>query len=225
MPILYVGFALLATLLVVAIGGALASPRNMSDQMVPTQIAALTTNVPTTTPRPTQPIATGTPMPTATSTPEPTQTVTPPPTPTVASPTPTSTATPSYTPTITLTPSSTPIPSRTPIPTRTPKPTTPPSTPTPAEPIVNYSEPVLKIWAGVKVYYGKGIQKTYGFTILGGSEDCPSMPSKRGLKVLYPDGTEEWKDRNNILESGIFFVRDDDPATKARDWYEFDNCP
>jgi hypothetical protein len=51
------------------------------------------------------------------------------------------------------------------------------------------------------------------------------MPSGRGIKVRYPDNTEEWKDRMAILTSGNFFVRADDPAVKALEWYVFNDCP
>jgi hypothetical protein len=53
------------------------------------------------------------------------------------------------------------------------------------------------------------------------SEDCPSLPSCRGLFVLYPDGNMEWKDRGYIITSGLYFVRDDDPAIKALDWMDY----
>ncbi len=91
--------------------------------------------------------------------------------------------------------------------------------------VVQYLPLLGKIWAGVKVYYGSSAQKAYGFEILGGSENCSAMPSGRGLKVRYQDGTIEWKDRNNILMSDIYFVRADDPAIKALDWYDFKDCP
>jgi hypothetical protein len=100
-----------------------------------------------------------------------------------------------------------------------------PQTSATQEVTTQYVEPIGRIWAGVKVYYGRGAQKTYGFVILGGSDECKSMPSGRGIKVRYPDSTEEWKDRMAILESGIFFVLADDPAAKAHDWYVFNDCP
>ena len=77
----------------------------------------------------------------------------------------------------------------------------------------------------VEVYYGAGSTKSYGFQILGGSEDCPSLPSGRGVYVRYPDGTDEWKDRNYLILSGLFFVLEDDPARSSFEWYEYANCP
>lgn len=81
------------------------------------------------------------------------------------------------------------------------------------------------IWRGVKVYYGTGEKKSYAFQILGGSEDCSSIPSGRGIKVLYEDGTVEWKDRQYILTSGIFFVVKGDPAIDAIEWEEYSDWP
>ncbi len=136
----------------------------------------------------------------------------------------------------TLDPSITPpTPTRTPTVTKTPRPTrtftrtrTPTKTRTPLPsntPLPEYMALLGNIWSGVKVYYGTGVNKAYGFEILGGSEDCPSMPSGRGIKVLFPDGTEEWKDRNYLVLSGIFFVRKDDPALRSVTWYEYTFCP
>lgn len=113
-------------------------------------------------------------------------------------------------------------PTKTPIPTRTAKPS-PTHTSAPMPP--RYVPILGKIWRGVEVYYGTGSDKTYGFQILGGSEKCPSMPSGRGILVRYSNGTVEWKDRNYIVMSGIYFVREDDPAIRAMDWYVFPNCP
>ena len=81
------------------------------------------------------------------------------------------------------------------------------------------------IWAEIEIYYGAGSTKSYGFRILGGSEDCPSLPSGRGVYVYYDDGTEEWKDRNYLISSGLFFILKDDPARSTFEWYEYSFCP
>ena len=99
----------------------------------------------------------------------------------------------------------------------------PTNTSTPVGP--KYVSMLGKVWSGVKVYYGTGSTKTYGFEIVGGAERCPSMPSGRGIKVRYKDGTVEWKDRNHIISSGLYYVLEDDPAIKAMDWYVFSDCP
>jgi len=78
------------------------------------------------------------------------------------------------------------------------------------------------IWTGVKVYYGDA--KTYGFEILGGSESCSTLASGRGIRVKYPDGTVEWKDRSALINSGLYFVQADDPALKLEEWEEFNDC-
>ncbi len=159
------------------------------------------------TPTATAILPTATEAPTATSTPvpplTPTSTQTPKP---AQTPTPASTSTPTRTATLMPTPTKT----LTPEPTNTPPP---------------HWVPLLgKIWTGVKVYYGTGDTKAYGFEILGGSENCPSLPSGRGVKVLYPSGSKEWKDREYLVSSGLFYVLDNDPAISAIQWYEYD-CP
>ena len=75
------------------------------------------------------------------------------------------------------------------------------------------------IFTGVKVYYG--VNKAYGFEILGGSENCSLTPSGRGLYVLMPNGSREWKDRLYLINSGIYFVKNDDPALLKMVWYEY----
>lgn len=82
------------------------------------------------------------------------------------------------------------------------------------------------IFKGVKVYYG--VKKTYAFEILGGAENCQSIPSGRGVKVRYPNGSSEWKDRNYLLQagdSGILYVDKKDPALSKFDWVEYFDCP
>ena len=86
----------------------------------------------------------------------------------------------------------------------------------------NYVSLLGSIYSGVKVYYGAN--KAYGFVILGGVDDCSYFPSGGGIKVLYPNGSEEWKDRWYLVSSGIFFVREDDPALDRMDWYIY-YCP
>lgn len=78
------------------------------------------------------------------------------------------------------------------------------------------------IYAGVDVYYG--INKAYGFEILGGVNDCDYFPSGQGVLVLYPNGSREWKDRWYLVSSGIFFVREDDPAIDSLEWRIYP-CP
>jgi hypothetical protein len=87
-----------------------------------------------------------------------------------------------------------------------------------------WSKVAGRLWKGVKIYYGMGESKAYGFEILGGNEHCPSILSGRGLKVLYPDGHTEWKDRDAILFSDVFFVKEDDPAADKGDWEVYDDC-
>ena len=77
------------------------------------------------------------------------------------------------------------------------------------------------IWSGVKLYYGTGEDKHYGFEVLGGNDnytDPITGQNFRGLKVRYPDGYEEWKDRNYIINGELYWVKADDPALKSQRW-------
>lgn len=94
-----------------------------------------------------------------------------------------------------------------------------------AEPSSDFLPISSRIWTGVNVYYGTGSRVTYSFTVLGGSEDCPSLPSGRGVKVRLKNGSEEWKDRNELIFSGSFYVREDDPALSEMDWEVYSYCP
>jgi hypothetical protein len=143
------------------------------------------------------------------------------------------TSTPIPTTTATATP---PPPTATPILTDTPTPEptdTPAPTSTPNHLATSTSElkvglryvPIpAKIWTGVKVYYVWDDKKTYEFEILGGSDECRSLPSGLGIYVRFPGGSEEWKDRDYIVGSGDFFVLADDPAIYKLEWDEYP-CP
>jgi hypothetical protein len=78
------------------------------------------------------------------------------------------------------------------------------------------------LWTGVKIYFGE--QRTYVFDVMGGNENYvgPSGDKIRGLKVRYPNGNEEWKDRNALIGSDQYWVKAEDPALKAERWEEFD---
>ena len=88
----------------------------------------------------------------------------------------------------------------------------------PADPLLGH------LFIGVKIYYGKGTDKAYGFEAVGGSENCPRMPSGRGVLVRYPDGSEEWQDRGYLIESELFFVKSDDPNAGSFQWREVPGC-
>jgi hypothetical protein len=79
------------------------------------------------------------------------------------------------------------------------------------------------LWTGVKLYDSQSKQVV--FEVLGGNEKylAPDGRRIRGLKVKYPDGTVEWKDRDWIVDSGEFLVRADDPALQRKAWeiYEY----
>ncbi len=85
----------------------------------------------------------------------------------------------------------------------------------------NWVSLVARIYTDVKVYYGIGDVKAYAFAILGGNDDCTTLPSGEGVFVVHEDGTEEWKDRNHIVFSDYYFALDNDPALKSRGWDEY----
>ena len=112
----------------------------------------------------------------------------------------------------------TPVSSKTPIPAKT-------SVPSSGEPPESQFIPIIgNIWTGVQVYYGSGSNIAYGFEILGGSENCPALPSGRGVKVRYPDGAEEWKDRDYLILSGLFYILANDPAISGGEWFVYSLC-
>jgi hypothetical protein len=148
-------------------------------------------------------------------------------------PSPTFTVNPIYTAifrivTITNTPTLTDTPTITPTPTRTLKPTStrvPTSTRRPSAtstPIPNYLPLINHVFNNVKVYSGDPMVLV--FTIVGGSEECPLLPSGRGVYVKYPDGRFEWKDRNELIQSGRYFVQDNDPNIQSSK-IDYLQCP
>ncbi len=60
--------------------------------------------------------------------------------------------------------------------------------------------------------------------LLGGSEDFDSLESGRGIKVVYPDGSVECKDRRTLVTSGNFFVKASDPALGREEWEVYSDC-
>lgn len=78
------------------------------------------------------------------------------------------------------------------------------------------------IWANVAVYYGDA--KALCCWVVGGDESCDAVSSGRGILVRFENGTTEWKDRSAWNNSGIYFVKADDPALKAQEWASLD-CP
>ena len=78
------------------------------------------------------------------------------------------------------------------------------------------------LWSGVKLHFGPN--KAYAFEVLGGNENYagPSGPI-RGVKVRYPDGSEEWKNRSYIVGSDDYWIKSDDPALAAQQWQVLQN--
>ncbi len=76
------------------------------------------------------------------------------------------------------------------------------------------------MWSGVKLYFGP--KKTYvGEVVCGNNRYYHSHLNKtiRGIKIRYPTGKTEWKDRNAIV-SGAWYVKKSDPAIEKMIWYE-----
>lgn len=88
-----------------------------------------------------------------------------------------------------------------------------------------YGSPLGRILTGVKIYFGQGEEKTLAFEILGGSDKCPSIADGKGVYVQYPDGKNDWKSRDALINSGTFFIRLDDPAISNFGWKEYGGCP
>ena len=80
----------------------------------------------------------------------------------------------------------------------------------------------MRVFNGVKVYYG--LDKAYGFEVVGITNNCPIAPSGKGLLVKYPDGTQEWKDYSAIVYSGNYFIATDDPNRSGPRLSGFDSC-
>jgi len=75
------------------------------------------------------------------------------------------------------------------------------------------------LWRGVKLYYGP--TKFYVGEVLGGNDRYVSPLTgrhMRGVKIRYPDGSEEWKDRSAMIRDGRWFIKCDDPALARMEW-------
>lgn len=124
--------------------------------------------------------------------------------------------TPTYTSTIYQSPTITPTPSMTPLrratrgPTRT------------AVPIPTFLPLKSHVYTDVAVYYGD--KHRYLFSIVGISDYCRYLPSKRGIYVAYPGGEIKWRDRDKLIKSGLYFVRGDDPNIPLAQT-EYYDCP
>lgn len=116
-------------------------------------------------------------------------------------------------------PTKTPWPTRPPSATKTPKPTATNAPPRPTSD--GYTPLAGKIFTGVKVYFGN--KKAYAFQVVGVSDDCPAMPSGKGVRVRYEDNTLEWKDRGALV-TGPFYARENDPAIDAREITNLSGC-
>jgi hypothetical protein len=79
------------------------------------------------------------------------------------------------------------------------------------------------LWSGVKLYYGPN--KYYVFEVVGGNDNYRSSSGKtiRGLKVRFPNGNEEWKDRNYIIKGENYWVKESDPALREERWHVLEN--
>ena len=70
------------------------------------------------------------------------------------------------------------------------------------------------IYIGVKLYYGAGDEKMYVGEVVDISEKVRMANGKtfRGVCLKMYGGSIEWKDRNEIILSGKWYVKSDDPA-------------
>ncbi len=74
--------------------------------------------------------------------------------------------------------------------------------------------PSGNIYIGVKLYYGAGDEKMYVGEVVDISEKVRMANGKtfRGVCLKMYGGSIEWKDRNEIILSGKWYVKSDDPA-------------
>ena len=74
------------------------------------------------------------------------------------------------------------------------------------------------IWPGVKLYTGIGPNKGYVAEIVDFDDHHREIDFDgtirefRGIRLLYPSGELEWKDRSAFIRKPYLFVRMDDPA-------------
>lgn len=77
------------------------------------------------------------------------------------------------------------------------------------------------LWAGEKLYFGPDPATRWLVgEVLGGNDrhtDPVTGQTYRGLKIRYPDGHSEWKERNAVI-SGAWYIKRDDPALAAERW-------
>ena len=74
--------------------------------------------------------------------------------------------------------------------------------------------PSGNIYIGVKLYYGAGDEKMYVGEVVDISEKVRMANGKtfRGVCLKMYGGSREWNDRNEIILSGKWYVKSDDPA-------------
>ncbi len=128
----------------------------------------------------------------------------------------TNTPTTGNSPTITPTPTKTRMPTLTPLPSATKRPSATPSA------LPNYIPLFSHVFNNVRVYFGD--PKIFVFTIIGASENCPIVPSGRGIFIRYPDGRFEWKDRNALLQTDLYYVKENDPNINSAK-IDYIKCP
>jgi hypothetical protein len=79
------------------------------------------------------------------------------------------------------------------------------------------------LWTGVRLYYGA--KRVYVGELLGGSEHyADPLTDERvpGLKIRAKTGRIEWT-RRDVVSSGPWFVRRDDPAVERRQWRTYEH--
>lgn len=74
--------------------------------------------------------------------------------------------------------------------------------------------PSGNIYIGVKLYYGAGEEKMYVGEVIDVNERVimPNGEIIRGVCLKMYGGSIEWKDRNQIILNGNWYIKSDDPA-------------
>lgn len=74
------------------------------------------------------------------------------------------------------------------------------------------------LWTGVTVYTR---DKAFAFRVLGGNDShvFPNGMTARGIKVILPDGSTTWRNRDSIAKTEEhWLVKSDDPALSIQQW-------
>jgi hypothetical protein len=152
-----------------------------------------------------------------------------------ATPTNTPVKPPTGTPTTTATPGSSVKPAgptaRAGTPTMTPDPKWTPAPRTLGKDVPTMPVTADSLFTGVTIYFlDSSGANSFVYEVMGRAENCPSMPSGRGVMLRRFDGVPYWTDRDVLVNylarpsANPVVIRADDPGLKAKQWVSYP-CP